>query len=75
MAVQVYDPDHITPIELGWKLREAGYDPDKLAELGQIMGIDLLEILAGWAPVLVKVLSPQRMTWWEWLKSWFKRRK
>jgi hypothetical protein len=75
MAVQVYDPDRITPIELGWKLREAGYDPDKLIELGQIMGIDLLEILAGWAPVLVKVLSPQRMTWWEWLKSWFKRRR
>lgn len=72
MAVQPYDRNRLTAIELGWRLKEAGYDLDKLEELGRLMGVDLLEILAGWAPVLVDVLKPaNRRSWWRWL--WTKR--
>jgi hypothetical protein len=71
MAVQPYGPDRLTAIELGWRLKEAGYDVDKVEDLGRVLGIDLLEILAGWAPVLVNVLRPPaKQPWWRRLWKW-----
>lgn len=71
MAVQLYNRDRLTAIELGWKLKEKGYDLEKLEELSKMMGVDLLEILAGWAPILVDVLKPNRRSLWRriWRKS------
>lgn len=66
MAVEVYNPDRLTAVELGWKLRDAGYDVGKIEELGSVLGVDLLEILAGWGPILARVLGPPvRRPWWK----------
>lgn len=72
MAVEIYAPGRITAVELGWKLRDAGYDVGKIEELSTVLGVDVLEILAGWGPTLARVLGPPPKTaWW---KKWFGRR-
>lgn len=72
MALITVEPPRLTAIELGWKLREAGYEADKLEELSRTLGVDLLEILAGWGPVLAIILAPPKTSLWKRFLAWRK---
>jgi hypothetical protein len=71
VALQVIDPDRLTGLQLRWKLETMGYDVEKIDRLAAELRIDLLEILAGWAPILVEALRApkkrgffRRLLWW-----------
>lgn len=70
MALITASPNRLTALELEWKLRDAGYDTDKLEELGKRLDVDLLEILAGWAPVLADIMATPKASWWRRLWAW-----
>jgi hypothetical protein len=72
MALQVFDPDRITAIELRWRLADEGYDVEKIEELSTYLKVDLLEILAGWAPALAKVMRTPKVSWWRRFLQWRK---
>jgi hypothetical protein len=71
VALQVVDPDKITALELRWRLETRGYEVDKIDWLSRELKVDLLEILAGWAPVIAEVMRrPTKLPWW---KRWWTR--
>ena len=72
MALLSLEPNRLTAIELLWRLRDAGYDTEKIEELSRQLGVDLPEILAGWVPVLVEVFKPARAGWWRRFLAWRK---
>jgi hypothetical protein len=75
MALQVVDPDKITALELRWRLETRGYEVEKIDWLSRELKVDLLEILAGWAPVIVEVMrKPAPPAWWKKLLFWWRKR-
>lgn len=53
------EPRKIAPAELRRRLDAEGYDTAAIDKLGLDLKVDLLAILAGWAPVLEAVMRPE----------------
>jgi len=73
----------LSPEELRRKLDNAGYDLPQIDVLGAALKIDLVAILAGWAPVLARLaddlppsLAPPpllRLPWYRRFAHWIER--
>lgn len=75
MALVSVELEAISAGELRRRLVASGYDVGQVDKLGQTLGVDLLPILAGWAPVLVDMMrpwQPRRRRWWQWWQ-WIRR--
>lgn len=61
--------------ELRRRLNAAGYDTEAIDRLSIELRVDLLTILAGWAPTLAEILAQppfKRLPWWQrwWRTIW-----